>query len=133
MSTEGIEAAHPEPSSLPPNQPVLSCSGLVRRFGERVAVDNVSFSIAAGETYGLLGPNGAGKTTTISLVAGVLGADAGTVEVCGMPVTLRAGEAKSLVGLVPQDVALYGDLTVVENLRFFGRLQRMPRRQLARR
>ena len=66
-----------------PAAPVLRCEGLVRRFGDRVAVDGVSFEIAPGETYGLLGPNGAGKTTTISMVAGVLSADAGTVTVAG--------------------------------------------------
>ena len=59
-----------------PAAPVLRCEGLVRRFGDRVAVDDVSFEIAPGETYGLLGPNGAGKTTTISMVAGILSADA---------------------------------------------------------
>ncbi|MGZ4481212.1 MAG: ATP-binding cassette domain-containing protein, partial [Gaiellales bacterium] len=90
--------------------PVLRCEGLLRRFGARVAVDHVSFEIAAGETYGLLGPNGAGKTTTISMVAGVLAADEGQVTVAGRPVTTRAGDAKAGIGLVPQDVALYPDL-----------------------
>jgi len=103
--------------------PVLRCSGLVRRFGDRVAVDGVSFDIAPGETYGLLGPNGAGKTTTISMVAGVLAADAGSVTVCGAPMGIGAGAAKGSIGFVPQDVALYEDLTAAENLRFFGRLQ----------
>ena len=106
-----------------PAAPVLRCEGLVRRFGDRVAVDGVSFEIAPGETYGLLGPNGAGKTTTISMVAGVLSADAGTVTVAGRAIGIGAGEAKRAIGLVPQDVALYEDLTAVENLRFFGRLQ----------
>ena len=106
-----------------PAAPVLRCEGLVRRFGDRVAVDGVSFEIAPGETYGLLGPNGAGKTTTISMVAGVLSADSGTVTVAGRPIGIGAGEAKGAIGLVPQDVALYEDLTAVENLRFFGRLQ----------
>lgn len=64
---------------------VLAVDGLVGRFGELVAVDDVSFRISAGETYGLLGPNGAGKTTTISMVSGLLEADAGRVEVAGSP------------------------------------------------
>ena len=108
----------------------LRCRHLRRTFGERVAVDDVSFEIAAGETYGLLGPNGAGKTTAISIVAGVLVADAGTVEVDGQQVDTHAGEAKGAIGLVPQDVALYPDLTARENLRFFGRLQGLGRAAL---
>jgi len=103
--------------------PVLRCEGLTRRFGERVAVDDVSFTIAPGETYGLLGPNGAGKTTAISMIAGVLAPDAGRIEVAGVDAGHRAGAARASVGLVPQDIALYPDLTAVENLRFFGRLQ----------
>ena len=109
---------------------MLRCDRLVRRFGERVAVDGIGFEIAAGETYGLLGPNGAGKTTTISMVAGILEPDAGTITVAGMPMRTGASAAKSAVGLVPQDVALYADLTAVENLRFFGRLQGLSGRPL---
>jgi ABC-2 type transport system ATP-binding protein len=103
--------------------PVLTCDGLVRRFGNLVAVDGVSFEIGAGETYGLLGPNGAGKTTTISIVAGILAADAGTVTVAGGPMHPSAMAAKRHVGLVPQDLAVYPDLTARENLRFFARIQ----------
>jgi ABC-2 type transport system ATP-binding protein len=112
---------------------VLRADGLVRRFGERVAVDGVGFEIRRGETYGLLGPNGAGKTTTISMVAGILAPHAGTVTVTGLEMTTRAGEAKSRVGLVPQEVALYSDLSAVENLRFFGRLQGLSGPALAAR
>ncbi|QNP68263.1 ABC transporter ATP-binding protein [Streptomyces roseirectus] len=115
------------------NVPVLDCSGLVRRFGGRAVVDGVSLSVAPGETYGLLGPNGAGKTTTIRMVCGLLRPDAGTVHVAGRPVTTAAGPAKRLIGFVPQDVALYPDLSVRENLRFFGRLYRLPRRVRERR
>ncbi|MER6185899.1 ABC transporter ATP-binding protein [Streptomyces sp. NPDC001652] len=113
--------------------PVLACARLVRRFGDRTAVDDVSLAIAPGETYGLLGPNGAGKTTTIRLVCGLLRPDAGTVFVAGRRVSTAAGPAKRLIGFVPQDVALYPDLSVRENLRFFGRLYRLPRRPLERR
>jgi ABC-2 type transport system ATP-binding protein len=104
-------------------EPVLHCSGLVKRFGERTAVDGVSFSIGIGETYGLLGPNGAGKTTTISMICGLLTPDAGGVAVAGHPMVGDAIEAKAEIGLVPQDLALYEDLTARDNLRFFGRLQ----------
>ncbi len=112
---------------------MLECAHLVRRFGERTAVDDVSLRIAPGETYGLLGPNGAGKTTTIRMVCGLLRPDAGAVQVAGRPVRTAAGPAKQLIGFVPQDVALYRDLSVRENLRFFGRLYRLPRRRLERR
>ena len=104
---------------------VLQAVNLTRRFGERVAVDDVSFHVAPGETYGLLGPNGAGKTTTIRLVCGLLTADAGTVRVAGMPVSTSATKAKARIGYVPQEVSLYPDLTARENLAFFGRLYRL--------
>lgn len=105
--------------------PVLSCRGLRRSFGERVVVDDVGFRVAPGETYGLLGPNGAGKTTTISMVCGLLAPDGGEVVVAGMPMTPSALDAKAHVGLVPQELAVYPDLTATENLRFFGRLHRL--------
>ncbi|RDI34362.1 ABC transporter ATP-binding protein [Lentzea flaviverrucosa] len=101
---------------------VLSCTGLSRRFGDVLAVDDVSFTIAEGETYGLLGPNGAGKTTTISMITGVLAPDSGEVLVAGQPMSTRAIAAKRLVGYVPQELALYPDLSGRENLRFFASL-----------
>ena len=113
-----------------PSQSVLQVEGLVRRFGDRVAVDDVSFRIAAGETYGLLGPNGAGKTTTISMIAGILAADAGDVHLAGARVTTAANPQKRLLGYVPQQIALFEDLTARENLRFFGGLQGLRGRRL---
>src|SRR5205814_8652885 len=86
------------------------------------AVRDVSFQIARGETYGLLGPNGAGKTTTISIVCGLLEADAGEVLVCGSPLTTRSVAAKAAIGYVPQELAIYPDLSARENLAFFARL-----------
>jgi ABC-2 type transport system ATP-binding protein len=112
---------------------VLTCTSLEKRYGDLRAVDGVSFAVAAGETYGLLGPNGAGKTTTISMIAGLLRPDAGEVEVLGVPLTPRSSEAKSAIGLVPQDLAVYPDLSARENLRFFGRLYGLHREQLRRR
>jgi ABC-2 type transport system ATP-binding protein len=102
--------------------PVLTCSDLAKRYGDRVAVDGVGFHIAAGETYGLLGPNGAGKTTTISMICGLLERDRGDVTVDGRSLDTRSVDAKSVIGYVPQDLAIYPDLTARENLRFFGRL-----------
>ncbi len=106
--------------------PALECRGLRKRFGELEAVRGVSFRIAAGETYGLLGPNGAGKTTTISIVCGLLEPDAGEVVVAGQPLTTRSVGAKAAIGYVPQELAIYPDLSARENLRFFARLYGLP-------
>ena len=112
---------------------MLVCAGLVRRFGDRVAVDDVSFRIAPGETYGLLGPNGAGKTTTISMLSGILAADAGTVTLGGQPISTSSSPGKHLLGLVPQNIALFDDLSARENLRFFGGLHGLRGKHLDRR
>jgi ABC-2 type transport system ATP-binding protein len=117
----------------PPPDAVLVCRDLRKRFGDRSAVDGVGFHIAAGETYGLLGPNGAGKTTSISMICGLLRRDGGEVLVAGRAVDIGATEAKAAIGYVPQDLAIYPDLTARENLRFFGRLQRMRGKELDRR
>ena len=100
---------------------MLQVRGLRKCFGERVAVDDVGFSIDAGEIYGLLGPNGAGKTTTLSMIAGILARDAGEVTIDG--IDIDAGPpARALIGIVPQSIALYTDLTARENLNFWGRM-----------
>jgi ABC-2 type transport system ATP-binding protein len=112
---------------------VLHCDGLKKSFGDLVAVDGVSFDVQQGETYGLLGPNGAGKTTTISMIAGLLTADAGSVTVAGRPVTTRSVATKASIGLVPQDIAIYPDLTARENIRFFGKLYGLASAKLASR
>jgi ABC-2 type transport system ATP-binding protein len=112
---------------------VLECTGLVKAFDDLVAVDGVGFNIAAGETYGLLGPNGAGKTTTISIISGILEADAGRVVVAGNEITTRTTTGNAEIGYVPQDIAIYPDLTARENLRFFGRLYGLSKDRLARR
>jgi ABC-2 type transport system ATP-binding protein len=91
----------------------------------------VSFSIADGECYGLLGPNGAGKTTTIAMVCGLLQSDGGTVTIDGAPGGSR--QAKAAVGYVPQELALYPDLSAVENLHFFGQLYGVSGKRLEQR
>jgi ABC-2 type transport system ATP-binding protein len=101
---------------------VLRCTDLRKRFDQIDAVRGVSFEIAAGETYGLLGPNGAGKTTTISIACGLLEPDRGSVHVDGAELTTRSIAPRSAIGYVPQDLAIYPDLTATENLHFFGRL-----------
>ncbi|HLY50178.1 MAG TPA: ABC transporter ATP-binding protein [Solirubrobacteraceae bacterium] len=105
-----------------PRAPVLDCVGLRKSFGELEAVRGVSFHIAEGETYGLLGPNGAGKTTTISMACGLLEPDGGEVRVAGKRLTPRSVDEKAAIGYVPQELAIYPDLSARENLRFFARL-----------
>src|ERR1051326_3884330 len=104
---------------------MLECHGLRRRYGDLTAVDGVGFQISPGETYGLLGPNGAGKTTTISMIAGLLDRDGGEVTVDGQPMSSHSVRAKAAIGYVPQDLAIYPDLSATENLMFFARLYGM--------
>lgn len=105
------------------DDPVLRVQDLAKRYGKLTAVGGVSFDIAPGETMGLLGPNGAGKTTTISMVAGLLQPDSGTVTIAGRSMAEDTIAAKRHIGLVPQDLAVYPELSARENLAFFGRLQ----------
>jgi ABC-2 type transport system ATP-binding protein len=114
-------------------EPVLVCRDLRRRYGQRLAVDGVGFRVDPGETYGLLGPNGAGKTTTISMICGLLRRDGGGVTVAGASLDRDPGAVKAAIGYVPQDIALYPDLSGGENLRFWGRMQGLSGRELAAR
>jgi len=114
-------------------EPVLVCRDLRRRFGQRLAVDGIGFRVDPGETYGLLGPNGAGKTTTISMICGLLRRDGGEVTVAGASLDRDPGAVKAAIGYVPQDIALYPDLSGGENLRFWGRMQGLSGRDLAAR
>ncbi len=104
---------------------VLEARDLHKAFKDIVAVKGVSFHISTGETYGLLGPNGAGKTTTISMVTGLLERDAGVVMVDGQEIFTTSTEPKRAIGYVPQDIAIYPDLSARENLSFFGHLYGM--------
>jgi ABC-2 type transport system ATP-binding protein len=112
---------------------ILAADGLMKSFGDLTAVNGVSFHIAEGETYGLLGPNGAGKTTTISMVCGLLTIDSGSVVVAGDEIRTTSTRGRAAIGLVPQDLAIYPDLTGEENLDFFGRLYGMAGEALGRR
>ncbi len=101
---------------------LLKVERVSKAFGAVRAVEDVSFEVGEGEIYGLLGPNGAGKTTTISIVAGLLKADGGRVEVAGMDFGSNPEHAKKIMGVVPQEIALYEELTGRENLEFWGRI-----------
>jgi ABC-2 type transport system ATP-binding protein len=101
---------------------MLEIRSLRKSFGALVAVDDVSFTVERGQLVGLLGPNGAGKTTTVSMIAGVGRPDRGDVLIDGRRLAGDADPAKRRLGLVPQDLALYEELTARDNLRFFGAL-----------
>ena len=101
---------------------VLAADRLRKSFGARVAVEDVGFTVDAGEIVGLLGPNGAGKSTTVGMIAGLLRPDGGQVLVDGAPLAGDTDPRKRAIGLVPQDIALYEELSARENLRFFGAL-----------
>jgi ABC-2 type transport system ATP-binding protein len=115
------------------DESVLFCRNLRKRFGNLTAVDGIGFEIAGGQTYGLLGPNGAGKTTTVSMICGLLESDEGEIVVAGRTIDSKSTDAKAAIGYVPQDIALYPDLTARENLRFFGRLYGLHTAELTER
>lgn len=104
------------------NEEFLVARELRKAFNGNVAVDGVSFSIRRKEIFGLLGPNGAGKTTTIRMLATVLPPDGGDVTVGGHSVLRQSGEVRKLIGVCPQELALYPELSAQENLVFFGQM-----------
>jgi ABC-2 type transport system ATP-binding protein len=105
----------------------IQAEGLERRFGDVHALAGLSFEVARGELYGLVGPDGAGKTTAIRALAGLVRLDAGSVRVLGADPSRQGARVREALGLMPQAYSLYGDLSVAENLRFFGRLFCLPR------
>jgi ABC-2 type transport system ATP-binding protein len=100
---------------------LLRISELRKKYRENIAVDGISFDVQKGETFGLLGPNGAGKTTTLSMVVGVLDPDEGQIEINGNP-DFRHSQTRRQIGVAPQALSLYEEMTAEENLAFFGRL-----------
>jgi ABC-2 type transport system ATP-binding protein len=102
--------------------PILEVQNLVKKFGDLTAVDGVSFNIQAGEVFSLLGPNGAGKTTTISMLSCLLEPTSGDALIGGHSVTREAIEVKRIIGVVPQEIALYEELSARENLNFWGQM-----------
>ena len=112
---------------------ILEVENLVKKFGDFEAVKGISFSVEEGEVFGLLGPNGAGKTTVISMLTGILPPSAGTARIGGYDVRTQMAQAKTLNGLVPQDLALYPTLSARANLEFFGRIYGLRGRDLKER
>ena len=99
---------------------MIEVEGLQKRYGDLVAVNDVSFTAEPGKIFGLLGPNGAGKSTTIGCISGLLEPTSGRVRVLGNDVVLERRAAREQLGVVPQELALYDDLSATENLRFWG-------------
>lgn len=114
-------------------EPTVVARDLVRRFGAFVAVDRVSFEVYGGEIFGFLGSNGAGKTTTIRMLCGLLAPSSGSASVLGLDIARQPGELKRRIGYMSQRFSLYTDLTVAENLAFWGATYRLSGRQLRER
>ncbi len=109
---------------------MIRVEDLQKSYGDLRAVDGISFEVPEGEMLGFLGPNGAGKTTTLSMISGLLKPDQGQVSIGEIDVWHSPKEAKRILGLVPQDLALYEELTARENLMFWGSLFHLPRSEL---
>lgn len=101
---------------------IVKISELTKKFGDFIAVDNISLDIKEGEIYGLLGPNGAGKSTIINMLCGLLTQNKGTIEVMEKDNRKNSDFTKKNIGIVPQDIAIYEDLTCIENVKFFASL-----------
>lgn len=112
---------------------ILQASNLVRNFGDLKAVDDVSFEIQEGEIFSLLGPNGAGKTTTISMLSTLLAPTSGDASINGYSIRNDNMQVRKYIGIVPQEIALYDDLTAFENLNYWGKLYNLGGRELYQR
>ena len=116
-----------------PEETSIIAKNLVRRFGDFVAVDGVSFRVEKGEIFGFLGPNGSGKTTVIKMLTGLLPLSKGSAWVEGLDVRTEAEAVRERIGYMSQKFSLYDDLTVTENLQFYGRIYGLPPARMKRR
>ena len=103
------------------DQTVISVSNLTRRFGDFTAVDTINFTVNKGEIFGFLGPNGSGKTTTIRMLLGLLRPTSGTIRILDKVIDGNASKIRQQVGYMSQRFSLYNDLTVLQNLNFYGK------------
>jgi ABC-2 type transport system ATP-binding protein len=106
---------------------MISCRNLTRRFGDFTAVDRLNLEVAEGAICCFLGPNGAGKSTTVKMLTGLLAPTSGEVEVCGLDVIQKPLELKRIIGVLPEDLGLFDDLTVEEHLLLTGAVYGLPR------
>lgn len=114
-----------------PTETMIECEGLTKRFGHFTAVDHVSFKISAGSIFGFLGPNGSGKSTVIRMLCGILQPTEGVARIAGFDVTRQTDEIKNMIGYMSQKFSLYDELTVYENLTFYGKLYGLRGQKLA--
>jgi ABC-2 type transport system ATP-binding protein len=123
----------PKPPEKAPDWtvPAIQASHLTKYYGRVLAVEDVSFSVAKGETVGLLGTNGSGKTTTMRVLTGYMPPTSGAASVAGHDLSKESLEARRHIGYLPEAVPLYTELTLLESLRFFGRMRKMPKERLA--
>src|SRR5512143_1190266 len=112
---------------------ILEVNNLVKQYGDFTAVKGISFDVKVGEIFSLLGPNGAGKTTTISMLSTLYIPTAGEAAIDGRSVTREPMAVRKLIGVVPQDLAIYEDLTAHENLVFWGQMYGLSGKPLLRR
>ena len=118
---------------MPPEGIAVSMTNLTKTFGDFVAVDKVSIDVKQGEIFGFLGPNGAGKSTTIRILCGLMAPTSGTARVAGFDVATQPEEIKRSIGYMSQKFSLYDDLTVEENIEFFGGVYGVSAEKLAER
>lgn len=127
MQESLISITNNGPGSGQPGE--VEVRNLHKTFGAHEAVKNLSFTISGGEIFGLLGPNGAGKSTTINMMCGYLQPTSGDTLIDGISVAKEPRKAKRIIGVVPQEIALYKDLNALENLEFFGEIYGIPARE----
>ena len=120
-------------ASQNPAEPAISAEHLVRRFGQVTAVNDASFRVEKGEIFGFLGPNGSGKTTVIKMLTGLLPLSSGSARVEGLDVRVDSEIVRERIGYMSQNYSLYQDLTVAENLQFYGRIYSLEPARLKRR
>ncbi|MFY0630778.1 MAG: ABC transporter ATP-binding protein [Flavobacteriaceae bacterium] len=112
---------------------MIQVQNLSKSFSNIKAVDDVSFHISKGEIFGLLGPNGAGKSTTLNMMSSILASDEGSIVIDGVEVKTNSKQCKHLIGVVPQEISLYEELSAYENLLFWGNLYGVPSKELKER
>lgn len=119
-------------TDLKEDMTLIEVENLVKRYGDHVAVDHLSFHVGKGQIYGFLGPNGAGKSTTMNIMTGYLAATEGTVKINGFDVLKQPEEAKKSIGYLPEIPPLYVDMTVYEYLKFAAQLKKIPKAERTR-
>lgn len=112
---------------------IIEVENVTKRFDDKLVTDNISLNIEEGEIFGLLGPNGAGKSTLINIIVGLIEKDKGSVSICGMDISKEPLKTKRLIGLVPQEIALFEGLNARDNLEYFGGLYGLRGKELKER